>query len=87
MYEHTLADLISLALEATHMGCMYFFDYVEVSSDGKQAWACWVGEDGTEHIQCHIDINYVDGFFETIDVWSVAGDGGKGAFYGTLPLL
>lgn len=83
MYEYTLSDLISLALEATHMGCMVH-DYIELSADGRRAWACWA--DG-EHIQCHIDILYVDGLFESIDVWGVGPDGGKGAFYGTLPLL
>lgn len=86
MYERTLADLISLALDATHMGCMVH-DYVVVSDDSQRAWACWADEDD-EHIQCFIDINYVDGFYETIDVWGTGpGGGGKGAFYGTLPLL
>lgn len=85
MYEHTLADLISLALESTSMGCMVH-DWVEVSTDGQRAWALWADEGGTEHIQCYIDINYVDGFYETIDVWGVSS-GGRGAFYGALPLL
>lgn len=86
MYERTLADLISLALEATDMGCMAH-DWVEVSTDGQRAWALWMDIEEEERLRCFIDIHYVDGVFDSIDVYGIGPNGGKGAFYGTLPLL
>ena len=85
MCKHTLADLISLTLEATDMGCMAH-DWVEIMPDGQRAWALWADIDEEARISCHIDICYVDGVFDSIDVYGVGPDGGKGAFYGSWPL-
>jgi hypothetical protein len=86
MYERTLADLISLTLEATDMGCMAH-DWVEIHSNGQRAWALWMDLDEEERLSCHVDINYVDGLADSIDVFGIGPDGGKGAFYGSWPLL
>lgn len=83
MYEHTLADLISQAF----FSAGWAMHWVQLSPSGKCATAGYTYPWGTKNPQFFIDINRVNGLVESIDVWGVDDNGGKGIFCGTLPLL
>jgi hypothetical protein len=84
MREHTLDEAISLALLTTNVGCVVH--WVEVAPSGRHATAGYTNPAGTKCLQLLIDVDYVDGFYKTIDVWGIDDNGGKGIFCGTLPL-